>query len=90
MWLNAHKKCPSLDADLEPLFLAQWLGDNASFTTELVEEIVEPYAPQCAEHLLLSTTWNEAAKWPTEKCKPHAITTGKMVAPHPEQVPSLL
>ena len=24
------------------------------------------------------------------KCKPHAITTSKMVAPHPEQVPSLL
>ena len=37
-------KCLSLDSDLEPLFLTQWLGDNASLTTQLIEEIVEPYA----------------------------------------------
>ena len=55
-----------------------------------MEEIIEPYAVQWAKHLLLSTTWNEAAKQTTQKHKPHAITTGKMVAPHPEQVPSLL
>ena len=51
---------------------------------------VEPYTARRAEHLLLSTTWNEAAKRASQKRKPHTITTGKMVAPHPEQVPSLL
>ena len=55
-----------------------------------MEEIIEPYAAQCAKHLLLSTTWNEAAKQTTQKHKPHAITTGRTVAPHWEQVPSLL
>ena len=44
MWLNAHNKCPPLDPDLKPSFLAQWLGDNAGLTTQLVEEIVKPYA----------------------------------------------
>ena len=43
MQLNAHKKCLPLDSDLEPWFLTQWLGDNASLTTQLVEEIIEPY-----------------------------------------------
>ena len=76
--------------DLKPSSLAQWLRDNASLTTQLVEEVVKPYAAQCAEHLSASTTWNEAAKRASQKCKPHAITTGKMVAPHLEQVPSLL
>ena len=55
-----------------------------------MEEIVEPYTAWHAEHLLLGTTWNEAAKRTTQKRKPHAITTGKMVVPHLEQVPSLL
>ena len=90
MWLNAHKKCPPLKSNLESSSLAQWLGDNAGLTTQLVEQIVEPYAARCAEHMQIGTTWNEAAKWAIQKCKPHAITTGKMVAPHPEQVPSLL
>ena len=54
------------------------------------KEIIEPYAAQHAEHLLLGTTWNEAAKRASQKCKPHAITTSKMVVPHPEQVQSLL
>ena len=44
MRLNAHKKCPPLKMDLEPSSLAQWLGDNAGLTTQLVEEVVEPYA----------------------------------------------
>ena len=44
MRLNAHKKCPPLETDLEPSSLAQWLGDNTSFTTQLVEEVVKPYA----------------------------------------------
>ena len=44
MRLNTHKKCPPFNTDLEPSFLAQWLRDNASLTTQLVEEIVEPYA----------------------------------------------
>ena len=38
----------------------------------------------------IGTTWNEAAKWTIQKHKPSAITTGKTVVPHPEQVPSLL
>ena len=42
MQLNAHKKCPPLETDLEPSSLAQWLRDNASLTTQLVEEVVEP------------------------------------------------
>ena len=88
--LSAHKKCPPLDADLKPSSFMQWLGDNTSLTTQLVEEIIEPYAAQHAEHLLLGTTWNKAAKQATQKCKPRAITTSKMVAPHPEQVPNLL
>ena len=57
---------------------------------EEVEEVVKPYAARRAEHLLLGTTWNEAAKWASQKCKPHAITTSKTVAPHPEQMPSPL
>ena len=76
--------------DLKPLSLAQWLGDNAGLTTQLVEEVVEPYAAQRAEHLSAGTTWNEAAKRAFQKRKPHAITTGKTVAPHPEQILSLL
>ena len=40
--------------------------------------------------MLLGTTWNEAAKWNSQKHKPHTITTGKMVVPHLEQMPSLL
>ena len=68
----------------------QWLGDNAGLTTQLVEEVVEPYTAQRAEHLSAGTTWNEAAKLVSQKHKPCAITTGKMVVPHPEQVPSLL
>ena len=90
MRLNAHKKCPPLETDLEPSSLAKWLGDNASLTTQLVEEVVKPYAARRAEHLSAGTTWNEAAKRAYQKRKPHAITTGKTVAPHPEQVPSLL
>ena len=76
--------------DLEPSSIAQWLGDNAGLTTQLVEEVVEPYAARHAEHLLAGTTWNEAAKRAFQKRKPRAITTSKTVAPHPEQVPSLL
>ena len=76
--------------DFEPSSLVQWLGDNAGLTTQLVEEVVEPYTTQRAKHLQLSTTWNEAAKWATQKHKPCAITTSKMVVPHLEQVPSLL
>ena len=90
MQLDAHKKCMPLESDLEPSSLAQWLRDNAGFTTQLVEQIVKPYATWCAEHMQIRTTWNEAAKWAVQKHKPHAITTGKMVAPHLEQVPSLL
>ena len=44
MRLNAHKKCPPLKMDLEPSSLTQWLGDNAGLTTQLVEEVIEPYA----------------------------------------------
>ena len=90
MQLNAHKKCPPLELDLEPSSLMQWLRDNASFTTQLVEEIIKPYAARHAEHLLLGTTWDETAKWTSQKHKPSTITTGKMVVPHPEQVPSFL
>ena len=90
MRLNVHKKCLLLKTDLKPSSLAQWLRDNASLTTQLVEEVIEPYTAQRAEHLLLSTTWNEAAKQASQKHKPCTITTSKMVAPHPEQMPSLL
>ena len=68
----------------------QWLGDNASLTTQLVEEVVKPYAARRAEHLSAGTTWNEAAKQASQKHKPCAITTSKTVAPHLEHVPSLL
>ena len=44
MWLNAHKKCPPLEYNLESSSLAQWLGDNTGLTMQLVEQIVEPYA----------------------------------------------
>ena len=84
------KKCLPLNPDLEPSFLTQWLRDNASLTTQLVEEIIKPYAAQHAKHLLLSTTWNEAAKWATQKHKPCVTITSKTVAPHPEQVSSFL
>ena len=90
MRLNAHKKCPQLEMDLEPSSLAQWLGDNAGLTTQLVEEVVEPYTARRAEHLSAGTTWNEAAKRASQKCMPCPITTSKMVAPHPEKIPSLL
>ena len=90
MRLNAHKNCLPLETDLEPSSVAQWLGDNTGLTTQLVEEVVKPYAAQRAEHLSAGTTWNEAAKRAFQNRKPRAITTGKMVAPHPEQMPSLL
>ena len=90
MQLNAHKKCLPLETDLEPSSLTQWLGDNAGLTTQLDEEVMEPYAARRAEHLLLCTTWNEAIKQASQKCKPRTTTTGKSVAPHPEQMPSLL
>ena len=90
MRLNAHKKCSLLETDLEPSSLAQWLGDNAGLTTQLVEEVVEPYAARRAKHLSASTTWNEAAKRAFQKHKPRTNTTSKTVAPHPEQIPSLL
>ena len=83
MRLNAHKKCPPLELDLEPPSLTQWLRDNAGLTTQLVEEIVEPYAVRRTEYLFLGTTWNEAAKWTAQKHKPRAITTSKTVVPHP-------
>ena len=89
-WLHAYKKCPLLEMDLEPSSLAQWFGDNASLTTQLVEEVVEPYTAQRAKHLSASTTWNEAAKRAFQKRKPCTITTSKTVAPHPEQIPRLL
>ena len=89
MWLNAHKKFPLLELNRKPSSLVQWLGDNARLTTQLVEEIIKPYAAWHAEHLLLGTTWNEAAKWTSQKCKPCSITTGKTVVPHLEQVLSL-
>ena len=76
--------------DLKPSSLARWLEDNASLTTQFVEQVVKPYAAQRTEHLSAGTTWNEAAKQASQKCKPHTITTGKMVVSHPEQVPSLL
>ena len=44
MQLNTHKKCPLLETDLKPSSLAQCLRDNAGLTTQLVEEVVEPYA----------------------------------------------
>ena len=44
MRLNTDKKCPPLETDLKPSSLVQWLGDNAGLTTQLVEEVVEPYA----------------------------------------------
>ena len=50
MQLNAHKKCLPFNTDLEPLFLAQWLWDNASLTTQPVEETIKPYTVQCAQH----------------------------------------
>ena len=79
MQLNTHKKCLLLETDLEPSSLAQWLGDNAGLTTQLVEEVVEPYTARCAEHLSAGTTWNEAAKRASQKHKPCAITTSKIV-----------
>ena len=69
MRLNAHKKCPPLETDLEPSSLAQWLGDNAGLTTQLVEEVIEPYAARCAKHLSAGTTWNEAAKRAFQKAQ---------------------
>ena len=90
MRLNVHKKCLPLETDLEPSSLAQWLGDNASLTTQLVEEVVEPYTARRAKHLLAGTTWNEAAKRAFQKHNPCAITTSQTVAPRLEQIPSLL
>ena len=90
MRLNAHKKCLLLKTDLNPSSLMQWLGDNTGLTTQLVEEVVKPYAARHAKHLLLGITLNEAAKQASQKLKLHTITTSKTVAPHPEQMPSLL
>ena len=71
MQLNAHKKCLLLEMDLEPSSLVQWLGNNAGLTTQLVEEVVKPYAAWHVEHLLLGTTWNEASSRP-HKSASHA------------------
>ena len=58
MWLNAHKKCLPLNSDLEPSFLAQWLGDNSSLTTQLVSKCWCIKVEQWIEWLgIFKTSW---------------------------------
>ena len=90
MWMSAHEKCPPLEPGIKNISLMQWLGDYSSLTTQLVEPIVNPYGAQHAENLCISTTWSEAGKWCHEKGKTCPLSTGKTVALHPKQVPSLL
>ena len=90
MHLCALKKCPPLEHGIEQSELACWLGEKAGLTAELVKQVVELFAEQHVEYTCKGTTWNEAARWAHEKCKSHAATTAKVVAHHPEQVPTLL
>ena len=90
MCLSAHKKYPTLEHGIEDSNLTQWLRDNTGLTIKLAKEIVKPFLEWHAEHLHIGTTWNEAAKRSQEKCELHLLATGKNVAPHPEQVTSLL
>ena len=90
MHFSAPKKCPLLEHGIEQSKLACWLGEKARLTTKLAKQIIEPFAEQCAEYSHNRTTWNEAARQAHEKCKLRSTTTAKVVAPHPEQVPTLL
>ena len=90
MCLSAPKKCPPLEHGIEQSELARWLREKARLTAELANQIVEPFAEQHVEYSCNGTTWNKAARQAYEKCKAHSTTTAKVLAPHPEQVPTLL
>ena len=91
MYVLVHlKKCPLLDHGIEQSELACWLREKAGLTSELAKQIIEPFAEQCVEYTHNGTTWNETARWAQEKHKSCSTTTIKVVAPHPEQVPTLL
>ena len=67
-----------------------WLREKAGLTAELAKQIIKPFAEWHAEYSCNGTTWNEAARQAHEKCKSCSTTTVKVVAPHPEQVHTLL
>ena len=90
MCLSAPKKCPLLEHGIEQSKLACWLREKAGLTAELAKQIIEPFTEWHAEYSHNGTTWNEAARQAHEKCKLYSATTAKVVAPHPEQVPTLL
>ena len=90
MRLCAHKKWPPLEYGIEDSDLAQRLGDNASLTAKLAWGVIEPFSEWHAEYTCNGTTWNEASRQAYEKCKSRSANTAKVVAPHPEQVPTLL
>ena len=88
--LSAPKKCPLLENSIKQSELAHWLREKARLTTELAKQIIKLFAEHHAEYSSNWTTWNEAARQAHQKCKSHSATTAKVVAPHPEQVPTLL
>ena len=90
MHLCALKKCPLLEHGIEQSDLACWLGEKDGFTSELAKQVVEPFTEQRAEYTCKGTIWNKAARWAHEKHKVRSVTTAKVVAPHPAQMPTLL
>ena len=90
MHLNAPKKYPPLEHGIEQSELAHWLGEKAGLTAELAKQVIELFTEQHAENSRNRTTWNEASRRAHEKHKSCSATTAKVVAPHPEQVPTLL
>ena len=90
MHLNAPKNCPLLKHGIKQSELACWLREKAGLTAELAKQVIEPFAEQHVENSRNRTTWNEASRRAHEKHKLRSATTAKVVAPHPEQVPTLL
>ena len=90
MHLSAPKKCSLLKHGIKQCELACWLGEKARLTAELAKQVIEPFTEWHAENYHHRTTWNEASRQAHEKRKLHSATTAKVVAPHPEQVPTLL
>ena len=90
MRLSAPKKCPPLKHGIKQSKLACWLREKARLTAELAKQVIEPFTELHAKYSHNGTTWNEAARQAHEKCKLHSATTVKVVASHPEQVPTLL
>ena len=64
--LCAPKKCPPFKHGIKQSKLTWWLGEKARLTSELAKQVIEVFSEQHMEYTRNGTTWNEAAKHPTD------------------------